>query len=107
MVQVQTMANKEGDDKSRQKAPACCASSLHVDMSRPSGGGKSQIPMAVMIANRRGSDFRPHSSSCSGRLGEADRPRKQVRSRRSGSLSAIGQQQASDSLNTLMGGCMV
>lgn len=59
-------------------------------MSRPAGG-KTQIPMAVMIANRRGSDFRPHSSSCSGRLGEADRPRK-VRSRRSGSLSAIGQQ---------------
>ncbi|KAL3188498.1 hypothetical protein MRX96_003463 [Rhipicephalus microplus] len=65
-------------------------------MSRPSGGGgKSPMPMAVMMVNRRGSDFRPHSSSCSGRLGEADRPRGAKhggRSRRAGSLSAIGQQ---------------
>lgn len=51
------------------------------------------VPMAAMIAQRRGSDFRPHSSSCSGRLGEGDRARKNwPRTKRSGSLSAIGQQ---------------
>ncbi|XP_077518918.1 proton channel OtopLc-like isoform X2 [Amblyomma americanum] len=50
------------------------------------------VPMAALIASRRGSDFRPHSSSCSGRLGEAERARKiAARTKRSGSLSAIGQ----------------
>uniref|UniRef100_A0A131YBU2 Putative secreted protein n=1 Tax=Ixodes ricinus TaxID=34613 RepID=A0A131YBU2_IXORI len=62
------------------------------------------IPMTDLDKSpTRNTEFRPHSSSCSGRLGEADRPRKNLLgSKRSGSLSAVGQAKPPASPTTTM-----